>query len=508
MDQRIGIVVVIPALGWMGAGSVSASGPVLAPIVLTSDSPGFGPGIAFNHLSSPTVNNSGQMVFTASLMGAGVDSTNDRAAYFFDGAGLMPLLREGTSFAAESGPGLVDQLVNEPLLNDAGTYAFEARFNAGDHLILSGDTGGIDFTTWQGQSVPGRPGVTLGYVGPAGLDDAGRIVAGSFLEGAPFDPAVAYRATPSTFAPFAEEDEALSPPLQDWTISSLDARFGSINSYGDFVRPMSLRNDTGSITEFRNTLFVERDGSRAFLHEGTAAPGTGGTFFWFEDEKINDNGEVAFVGRLEPGIDAGIWAGPIDDLTPVALTSDVAVPGSGIPTFQSFGPLLWNSAGHLTFSADSAIHQWQGGVIETIAGIGQQAPGLAGGVTFGQFAFASNASGLVVFESYLSGTGIGSDNNQSLWVWDGAGDPSLLLQEGQALEIEGETRILSSIGARMYSSGEDGRSRGLTDDGRLGLYLRFTDGTRGIFMMQIPAPATFVIASAAIGVSLRRRRPR
>jgi hypothetical protein len=84
--------------------------------------------------------------------------------------------------------------------------------------------------------------------------------------------------------------------------------------------------------------------------EGTAAPGTTGTFASFGNIKMGNDGRVAFIATLTPGVggvdlsnNIGIWVGTSEtDLHLVARAGEV-ISGKTLTRPLSLGPLQINS---------------------------------------------------------------------------------------------------------------------------------------------------------------------
>ena len=114
--------------------------------------PGMGPGVSFDSLRRPAVNNVGQLVFTTSLRGTAVDSTNNEAlwvttengdlllvartgdAFDVDPDPLVDYLRTIASFSAFSGGGVEVGFASP--LNDAGQVPFRLTFDDGSEGIF------------------------------------------------------------------------------------------------------------------------------------------------------------------------------------------------------------------------------------------------------------------------------------------------------------------------------------------------------------------------------------
>jgi len=101
----------------------------------------------------------------------------------------------------------------------------------------------------------------------------------------------------------------------------------TINDRGEIAFSASLKGGTSSRGIFR---WIGRATTTMAL-AGTIAPGTTGTFASFGDMKLGNDGRVAFIGTLIPGVggvdlsnNMGIWVGTSDaDLQLVVRTGQV-----------------------------------------------------------------------------------------------------------------------------------------------------------------------------------------
>ncbi|MCA9238405.1 MAG: hypothetical protein KDA44_23190, partial [Planctomycetales bacterium] len=133
-------------------------------IARKGDAPPAGPG-NFLSLGSPNLNDAGQAVFVADLGGAGVTSANNVGFYRFGDAGTVQIARTGD--AAPAGPGNFTSL-NAPTLNNAGQVAFSAGLSGtgvtpanNEGLFRFGDAGSVQIAR-TGGAAPAGPGNFLG----------------------------------------------------------------------------------------------------------------------------------------------------------------------------------------------------------------------------------------------------------------------------------------------------------------------------------------------------------
>jgi hypothetical protein len=125
-----------------------------------------------------------------------------------------------------------------------------------------------------------------------------------------------------------------------------------------------------------------------------------------------------------------------------------------------------------------------------------------------------NARGDALFLALLTGDGVGSDNDKSIFATDPTGAFHLLAREGDPFEVApGDVRIVADCDYyRPYTtqSGGDGRPRALNDLGEVGLWLKFADGSSGLFVASIPVPepAGALAASTLLLIAGARRAAR
>ncbi len=213
-----------------------------------------------------------------------------------------------------------------------------------------------------------------------------------------------------------------------------------INASGSTVFSATL---TGTGVTTANDASLWRDGTLV-AREGNAAPGlTGLSFGNLLSVKINASGQVSFMSGLTgTGVttdnDSAIWR----DST-LVMREGNATPGwSGVNYGLVLSNPVINDAGQVGFfsrlsgtGVGTANNEaaWRGST--AIARKSDAAPALAGVVLsdFGSYQAVLNAGGQMSFLSYLSGSSVSSSNNLALWIGDGGGDAILVVRKGDAL---------------------------------------------------------------------------
>lgn len=165
------------------------------------------------------------------------------------------------------------------------------------------------------------------------------------------------------------------------------------------------------------------------LASGTAATGTetGTKFVSFMAPAVSESGNMAFVGNLSSSTQAsGIWVGVPGSWTMIAREGQSLTGGIGPLNSLVNSTIAFNSSGQVAFIAKSGtgdgtlrvFRASQALGVQAVASVGQQAPGLAIGVTFRDFGDpVINASGQISFNASLTGPGITAANQGSVWLY-------------------------------------------------------------------------------------------
>jgi hypothetical protein len=236
------------------------------------------------------------------------------------------------------------------------------------------------------------------------------------------------------------------------------------------------------------------------------SPGITSRFSAFYPPDISSTGKVAFHASLDstspfPQRD-GIWVGTAGNLKLIARSGTEAA-GTGGATFsRSFSDPLVNANGTVSFtdtldlvgSVTTSNYNglWTGidsNNLTLVARTGDQAPGTPEGVQFSSsdFAHVLNNLGQIAFTASLAGSGVTSNNDTGLWVYDPTKGTQLVAREGQTIEVApGLSKTIASIALRTGASSGDGRATSLNDNGQLAFTASFTGGIYyGVFVADI-----------------------
>ena len=426
--------------------------------------------LTFSFAEPPLLNSTGEVAFTNTVSGSGVDNTNNGGIWSGRAGDLDLVAREGDPAPGTSSGILFGNYLTRPALNDARQVAFQAVLTGGDvnstnnYGIWSGSDN-LDLVTRNGSPAPGTPaGVNFRSVSLSTLN--------------------------------ATDQTAFSSSLSGSGVTGA--------------------NDSG--------IWLGSAGNLELIaREGSQVPGAanGVNFGSLSAPVINAAGQTAFRGEMfGPGVfttnNAGIWSEGSGNLSLVARSGDQA-PGTpdGV-LLSSFGNPLINAAGQTAFTAGLAFggvnstNNWgiwsdSSGQLELVARSGNQAPGTPDGVNFAQpdrqYPLVVNAAGQIAFQFSVTGPGVDFTNDQAIWATDQNGELQLVVREGDVIEVAPSVfrtiRTLvfgfaNQFGAESTGN-EDGRTSGFNDRGQLAFHATFVEsGTgSGIFVSDlVAAPPT------------------
>ena len=215
---------------------------------------------------------------------------------------------------------------------------------------------------------------------------------------------------------------------------------------------------------------------------GDLAPGAGGsaTYNSFSTPTLNDAGQTAFVGFLDPGggvttsNDTGIWSGGAGSVALVAREGDVA-PGTSSATYSGFNAPVLNDAGQTAFrgslnqggdvttSNNSGIWSEGSGSLALVAREGSPAPGTSS-ADYRNFSHqALNDAGQTAFTGFLTGGSVTSSNDYGIWS-EGSGSLALVAREGDVAPGTGSA-VYSSLGTLVLNDAGQTVFRGVLNQG-------------------------------------------
>ena len=198
----------------------------------------------------------------------------------------------------------------------------------------------------------------------------------------------------------------------------------------------------------------------------------------------------------------------------MAHTGDQAPDTPSGVTYSSFSSLVLNDADHIAFYAGlsgSGVDSTNNGSIwsESSAGLalvarkGDQAPGTPNGVVFGNVGGYSglvlNGAGQIAFYSDLTENGV--DVGGGIWATDRNGELQLIARDGDLLEVApGDFRTVD-LGLHVFTptGNSDGRVSFFNNLGQLAFRAEFTDFSSGIFVSnRVAIPEPSTFVLAAV----------
>ena len=361
-----------------------------------------------------------------------------------------------------------------PALNANGQVAFTAT--------LAGTSGGVNDNTGvylhngvlenrarENTPVPEGNGSFAGFNfnNPPVLNAAGQMAFYADLRGtagATLDDSGIYVHTGSALLNRARENAAV--PQGNGSFSSLGVPL--FNDAGQAVFHAFLRNTTGGFIDDSGIFMHTGTGLATRARENAAVPEGNGSFDNFGNPVLNSLGQVAFSALLR-----GTTGGAVDDSgvylhTGNVLTNRVrenaAAPG-GNGAFSTFSgtSVVLNSAGQIAFSAtlrntsggandDEGLYLHDGAVLKKVARENEAVPEGNGAFSSfgqnGQYA-ALNRAGQVAFTATLKNTSAGSLNDGGVYLHNGSALVNIARENSAAPDGNG---VLSFLGVPILNS--------------------------------------------------------
>jgi hypothetical protein len=296
-------------------GIFRGKGETISPMVQDGDpAPGGGSLIGLGTYSSTS---RGVIAVTTGV----TDDVSTEGIFRSDGTRTVTIARDNTI----SPIGGTFLFFGDPVINSRGQVAYFAGMTGGPGdfgIFRGGDDGGENTTIFAAnQSAPG--GATFDDFGDPVINARGQVVATASLKDG-ISQVGLFRGDGRNAAAIALEG---NPAPQGGNYTTRFSKPVVMNDPGQVAFNVGLTGGASRGGIFRG------DGvtTSTVALEGTAAPGTTGTFSSFGDMKIGANGTVAFIGTLAVGVggvdvtnNMGIWVGTSDsDLHLLVRTSDV-----------------------------------------------------------------------------------------------------------------------------------------------------------------------------------------
>ncbi|MBU6414419.1 MAG: hypothetical protein KGS45_13225 [Planctomycetes bacterium] len=511
--NRIRLAVVV-------AGCVGQAASALADVTVIARGGVTAPGTSENFAESfgtPTIDESGAVLFRAQLTGTAVTSANDYGIWFGPAGGLQLQAREG-NVAPDCG-GAVFNVLGSPILCN-GRIAFTATLtgagvnSSNNQGLFAGEPGNIRLVMRKGTQAPGLPvGCLYNQINDFAVGIGGSMAFRSTLTGTGVtttnDTAVSL-----VIAGIPTIGVREATPLPSIAVNAAvgDLATGNLtfNALGE-VECVSTVTGAGAGTT-QGLWRISTAGVQIMGRSRLAAPGTPTGQTWldfFSTTSMSATGRSAFSATLQgtgvnTGNNVGLWVGSPGAVTLAVRGGDFA-PGT-ILSFQAFTttPHI-NSAGEIAFSAtlwgsgatstnNCGVWASQAGQVRLLGQAGEQVPGFAPGVVFS----AEPATRVVMNDS--------SDVVMRWRIIDGATTPSVLLMRAgngswRTLLREGDAVVLSdsvtkTVSATWFasngnSSGDDGRGSVLNNSGTVASLIGFAEGGYAVVTLRGVCAADF-----------------
>lgn len=491
-----------------------------------------GQDVFHSRLSTPTINQHGDLAFVGTVSGSSVQDDNNQIVWKEVDGDLVAVAREGDP-APETGSFFSG--LNSPALNNLGEVAFHGTLTGGDAVAVNGrgvwsegGGSGLSLVARAGMLAPGANeafdefGSILRQVA---LDDRGDTLLYATLgsEGTAGD-GIWINRPDIGLALVARSGQ--SAPGTAGLFRAL-SNTNALNGVGQ-IAFFGLLERTGDVTLLNDSGIWQATGVEAptlSFREGDPIPRTSLVLGGSGAPALNDRGDTAFFAFLN-GPDTfnsnkSIWKQKAGQAAEIVVRTGNPAPGTEA-VFDSLSAPVLNAEGQIMFlgvlrgmGVDSENDRglWKEGAagIELVAREGDPAPGMDAEF-FSPNRFVINARGQVAFDG-LARTEEGLSTS-GIWAQDASGELRLIVGTGDVIDVDNgpgvDLRTVSIPSIVGFSGNEDGKLSGFNDLGQIAFYTTFTDRTSGVFvanLVAIPEPATplLLLAGACGGCIFRRR---
>lgn len=487
--------------------------------------PQLGPGIDWTFPEMAVINSVGQVAFQADLsLQSGISESNNEGIWRWQSGSKSLVAREGSQAAGYSAGVLFGEFSPAFALqiDDAGGILFRNPLkgvatpnNSNSYTVVVANGAGTSVAR-QGGLAPGlaprqfSAAIQVRDDGP-GLAGNGNVLFRAFIVGPGVtggnDDILWYGAPGAASVLIREGDLA---PAFSPTARYADSSENDAYAAGNQIVVKASVLDNG---DFGGVILSGAPGSLSpVVKTGDAAPGTSGVFVSLGSARTNASGTLSIAGGLmnsDGAYPACLYLRTLgQELTPVAI-GGLAAPGTMEKFFFPARNAL-TETGDLAFLAflepsvavdsdnDSGIWIHDDGVTRLAVREGDAAGSLAG-VTIGEIKhWAFNNSEELVFVSSLKGNVQTGIDDLAMWRVDANGNLSELVRLGEQFDVDPtagvDLRTVSALNLEGIERIDDGAPRfsTLSDANQLLFGLGFTNGTHGVFTMQIPEPATLI----------------
>ena len=252
----------------------------------------------------PSINNTGQMSFWASLSGTTGGEADDEGLFIGSGGPATQVARKGQS--APDGNGTIHGFIIQPALNDAGQVAFLTELDGttggtdDDEGIYVGSGGALTRIVRKGQAAPGGGGTFTGFELHSSINNSGAVAFVGLLPETPdeehpghfIENSGVYTGSGGELTQLARTGDA----APDGNGSFFNFGVPTMNNHGDVVFRGWMDGFSGGFEE-QAGIFAVVDGTLTQMARGGQATPDGSSFFWSfaSQPSITDSGLVAFT---------------------------------------------------------------------------------------------------------------------------------------------------------------------------------------------------------------------
>lgn len=476
----------------------------------------------YENFSMPAIADSGQVIFGGFFSGTGVSSLNDTGAWTWTPSSSTWFAQEGDiALGANETFGSLNN--SAYWITDNGEVLMFNRLgpSASGTILFGPIDGTLSPVIREGMTSP--IGIDYLSVSANGMSSNGHISMSAHLDIHSGSDNMLLSGTSDDFHVVAYTRGSIPAIPGDWVYGGF-AR-NSINQAGTLIFSAGISGP--AINQFNDTAIFLANGSDPILvaREGNPIPNLSGATFGSLGQMpgINASGHYLFESSISnlPGTRYGIWVGQNGSANARVLEGDEA---TGLGQFVDFGgpfrrPLI-NDQNTIAFQvelkglgvvANNNDSLW---INSTTMGnhlVAREGDIIAetGGASISTFEnFDLNALNYVAFRAALT------DGTHGLFVYDPNEDEYIkIIRIGELFEVaEGDFRVVQSIVygdssiSTSGSGGSDGRRMGFNNHNQLTFRARFTDGTQGIFVANVPEPSSAVIFALTTLMLGRRKR--
>lgn len=490
--------------------------------VVLSDQLANGTDASFKGFDSAVLNDAGVVAFTAELAGTNVVNLTRYGLWVSEGSGVTALVARGGEAAA--GIAATDKRYTRftrVVINETSQVAFSSG--------LSGSLGGVvsDFGVWSGathenievvtafnQVIPGTnpPLSPDDSFGALALNNRQELVFKSGLKSSP-DSAIWLKRHSQGLRLIARSRE----PAPDDPSGLLSGHFNDVvrlNERGESVFEDQLRDSSAVVPNTRAIyLFGSDDNFHRVIGTGDSLSlnSTPITIEIPTTPTLNNLGHVSFRTSFSDSVNhkEGIFMYVDGAIRPVIVEDELTSYGQaerisyiGVHALDGKGGVSFKAAVReepsTPFEVSTIFHKSLDGSIQSVARLGQQAPGLPAGTVFDSFnSFGSsgqlgtNSHGQTVFDAFVRDSESGQLSGFGVWAQDRYGALRAVIFSGQIIDVDDgpglDARVIASYAWSGSGNNQDGLPSGFNDLGQLVLRVRFTDGSTGILVSNAAA---------------------